>query len=446
MRTPLVVLDRQRKLARLRAKRSMRTAVVVGSAVAGGVAAVGFAKLCDAAMEAHAWLVGPRHWLGPVLLLVGFPLVVWLTRKLAPAAAGSGIPQVIAASEIGRRRDEAGKPIPDDRVSLKTAALKVALAALFLVFGASIGREGPTVQVVAAVMAFLTSRLRGGPRRRTILIAGGAAGVSAAFNTPIAGIVFAVEELAKGFDKRATSVVILAVVSAGVAAFALGGNYAYFGDLAGSAGWSTWLSAPLIGVGAGLAGGLFSRLLSAWMTGDNPVRRLREARPLGFAALCGLAAATTAALTQGVAYGAGYAEAKNLLLGHFASGWRLAAGKWISTLAAAVSGAPGGIFAPSLATGAGLGALFAHVAPWAGGREAVTLGMAAYLTGVVQAPLTSAVILMEMTRDPGLVGPLLLACLVARKCSEMLCPVPLYHTLARAWTTPRRRSEAEAAT
>src|SRR5205085_645230 len=162
--------------------------------------------------------------------------------------------------------------------------------------------------------------------------AGGAAGVSAAFNTPIAGIVFAVEELAKGFDKRATSVVILAVVSAGVAAFALGGNYAYFGDLAGSAGWSTWLSAPLIGVGAGL------------------------------------------------------------------------------------------------------GALFAHVAPWAGGREAVTLGMAAYLTGVVQAPLTSAVILMEMTRDPGLVGPLLLSCLVARKCSEMLCPVPLYHTLARAWT------------
>ncbi|MDR3509725.1 MAG: chloride channel protein [Caulobacteraceae bacterium] len=423
-----LALDRPRILFRHRTRRTLRTAMVVGAAVTAGVVAVVFAKLCDAAMTAHTALIGHSVWIGPVLLLVGFPLVVWLTGLLAPASAGSGIPQVIAASE-GRGDRRAA----DTRISLKTAAWKIVLACLFLVFGASIGREGPTVQVAAAVIAFMTMRLRGGPGRHTLLIAGGAAGVAAAFNAPIAGIVFAVDELAKGFDKRTNTVVILTVLAAGVAAFALAGNYAYFGEMSGQASWSSWFSAPLIGIAAGLAGGVFSRLMIAILAGRNPVNRFKSARPVTFAGLCGAVAALTALLSGGVAYGAGYEEAKSLLLGHFASGWRLALGKWMATLAAAVSGAPGGIFAPSLATGAGLGALFAHLAPWAVGRDAVTLGMAAYLAGVVQAPLTSAVILMEMTRDPGLVGPLLLATLIARRCAEVIAPEPIYHALARGW-------------
>lgn len=437
--SPIDALDRQRKLVRLRARRSLRTGAVVAAAVCAGAVAVGFAKLCDGAMALHARLIDGRPWLGPVLLVVGLPLCVWLMRRLAPAAAGSGIPQVIAAGEVGRGRDLSGQKVHDERVSMRTALVKVGLAALLLVCGGSIGREGPTVQVVAAIMVFLTGWLRGGPGRRTLLIAGGAAGVSAAFNTPIAGIVFAVEELARGFDKRANTVVILAVVSAGVAAYALGGNYAYFGDMSGSAGWNAWISAVGIGVVSGVVGGLFSRLMTAVLVGDNPVRRWKDARPVRFALICGLVAALAAVLSSGVTYGAGYAEAKSLLFGHYASGWGLAAGKWAATLAAAASGAPGGVFAPSLATGAGLGALIAHVAPWAGTREAVTLGMAGYLAGVVQAPLTSAVILMEMTRDPSLVGPLLLCTLVARRCSEAIAPIPLYHALARAWTRPRRR-------
>lgn len=440
--SPLEALARQRKLVQLRARRSLRTGAVIAAAIVAGAAAVGFARLCDRAMALQQHWVAGRAWLGPLLLIVGMPLCVWLMRRLAPAAAGSGIPQVIAAGDVGRGRDASGTKVHDDRVSMKTALVKMALAALLLVCGGSIGREGPTVQIVAAIMVFLTGWLRGGPGRRTLLIAGGAAGVSAAFNTPIAGIVFAVEELARGFDKRANTVVILAVISAGVAAYAIGGNYAYFGDMSGSAGWNAWLSAPILGVICGMAGGLFSKCMIALLVGDNPVRRWRARRPIAFAALCGVAAALAAVVSGGAAYGAGYEQARSLLFGRFASGLELAGGKWVATLAAAASGAPGGIFAPSLATGAGLGALFSHIAPWSVGRDAVTLGMAGYLTGVVQAPLTSAVILMEMTRDPSLVGPLLTCALVARRCSEAIAPTPLYHALARAWTRPRRRAEA----
>ena len=86
-----------------------------------------------------------------------------------------------------------------------------------------------------------------------------------------------------------------------------------------------------------------------------------------------------------------------------------------------------------MATGAGIGAAFARFGLWVGARDAVVLGMASYLSGVVQAPLTSAVILMEMTRDPGMVGPLLLASLLARWASGLVMPEPLYHVLSKSW-------------
>ena len=176
-----------------------------------------------------------------------------MTRRFAPEAAGSGIPQVIAAAEQRWHGRWGGQ-----RVTLRTAAWKVVLTAGLLVCGASIGREGPTVQVVAGLMRTLTRGLRGGPGRRAIIIAGGAAGVSAAFNTPIAGVVFAVEELAKGFDRRTNTVVILVVVVAGFVSYAVQGDYAYFGVLNdGGALSSAWIAAPVIGITGGLAGGVF---------------------------------------------------------------------------------------------------------------------------------------------------------------------------------------------
>ncbi len=261
-----------------------------------------------------------------------------------------------------------------------------------------------------------------------LLIAGGAAGVAAAFNAPIAGVVFAGEELAKVFDKRTNSVVILVVVAAGVAAYALAGNYSYFSPLqAEQALGSAWWSAPVVGVICGVFGGLLPGRLGRW----------KRARPLLFALGCGVVAALAALLSRGLSLGAGYAEANSLVQGHAGRGLTLAVFKWIASVAAAGSGAPGGIFSPSLATGAGIGAALAHLFHFGSDRDLIVLGMAAYLSGVVQAPFTSAVILMEMTRDPGLVGPLFLATLIARGVSGWVMPEPIYHVLSLTWTEPR---------
>jgi H+/Cl- antiporter ClcA len=422
---------REALAARLRLRRSLRLGWVVSVAVLAGLAAAGFATLCDGAMRAQQQLYHLARWPALLLLPLGFALAAWLTRRFAPAAAGSGIPQVIAAAEERWTGRWGGQ-----RVTLRTAAWKVALTASLLVCGASIGREGPTVQVVAGILRTLTRGLKGGPGRRAIIIAGGAAGVSAAFNTPIAGVVFAVEELARSFERRTHTTVILVVVIAGFTAYALQGDYAYFGVFdPGPVQSSIWLGAPVIGLVGGLLGGLFSRLLVGVIgPSANVVGRWRSARPVLFAFLCGLVAAVVAVISGGLTFGAGYAEAKSLLQDHPDRGLSLAAAKFVASLAASASGGPGGIFAPSLATGAGIGAAFArsglfHFA----GRDAVVLGMAAYLSGVVQAPLTSAVILMEMTRAPGLVGPLLLAALLARWASGYVMPQPIYHVLSESW-------------
>jgi H+/Cl- antiporter ClcA len=427
----------ERRRLRLRAARTRRLLVIVAGSVTAGVAAVLFAKLADLAQDQHAHLVAMWKGWAVLLLPLGLPAAVWATRRFAPEAAGSGIPQIIAAAE-GQKVMETRR---DPRLAPRTALIKVLVCAGLLLCGASIGREGPTVQVTAAVVYAFGAWLYGGPGRRALLIAGGAAGVAAAFNAPIAGVVFAVEELAKGFDRRSNSVVILVVVAAGVAAYALSGNYAYFGELRGTVALgSAWYTAPIVGVACGAFGGLFSRFL-AQMIGPRPGRlgRWKAARPMAFAAGCGGVAAVAALLSRGLSYGAGYAETASLLAGHPGRGLTLAVFKFLASLAAAGSGAPGGIFSPSLATGAGVGAFLGHVLPFASGRDTIVLGMAAYLSGVVQAPLTSAIILMEMTRDPGLVGPLMLATLIAREVSSRIMPEPIYHALSHTWRLRRPR-------
>jgi H+/Cl- antiporter ClcA len=423
--------SRQRLIrSRLALRRARRMAVIVTAAILGGLAGAGFAHLSNLAMKAHARLYAFAPWPTLLLLPAGFAGAAWLTRRFAPEAAGSGIPQVIAAAEQRWRGRWGGQ-----RVTLRTAAWKVVISAGLFLCGASIGREGPTVQVVAGVLRSLTRGLKGGPGRRAIILAGGAAGVAAAFNTPIAGVVFAVEELAKSFEKRTHTLVILVVVVAGFTSYAVQGDYAYFGVRAGrDTLGAAWLLAPVIGVTGGLLGGVFARVV-AGATGpvSNRLGRWRAARPILFAGFCGLVAAAVAAGSGGLTFGAGYDEAKSLLQDHPGRGMAFAGWKFLANLAAAICGAPGGIFAPSLATGAGIGAAFARSGLAIAGRDAVVLGMTSYLSGVVQAPLTSAVILMEMTREPGLVGPLMLAALAARWASSWIMDEPLYHVLSRSW-------------
>ena len=180
----------------------------------------------------------------------------------------------------------------------------------------------------------------------------------------------------------------------------------------------------------GVLGGLFSRSLIAMTRPGHPWLMRIRSRPVSLAALCGFVVALTGWATNGLSWGTGYETTKLLLAGHGAS-TSFAPAKFIATLATALSGAPGGIFAPSLSVGAGLGQLIAQLFPNNPSGAIVLLGMVGYFTGVVRAPMTSVILMMEMTADRTMILPLFATALIADAVSAMICKHKLYHALSR---------------
>ncbi|MCW0235759.1 MAG: chloride channel protein [Ferrovibrio sp.] len=394
-------------------------------AIAVGLVAVVFADACGWAIRYHDKMIVRWPLAAPFITPFGFAAAVYLTRRFSPAAKGSGIPQAIAAlaaaDDIQRSR----------LLSLRIAAGKIALMLVGLLSGASIGREGPTVHIGASIMDAL-GRFAHFPSeqlRRGLVLAGGAAGLAAAFNTPIAGIVFAVEEMARSFEERTTGTLITAVVLAGVVATGLLGNYTYFGVAnAHLLTWRAWIAVPLCGVSGGLLGGLFARIL---VRGSDLLAPLSTRKAVFMAASLGLIVSALGLVSHGATYGSGYEQAHGLLTGEVSPGLLFPILKWLATLASYLTGMPGGLFSPSLSTGAGIGAALSPLVPQTSLATMIVLGMVGYFTGVTQSPLTGAVIVMEMVDDHSLILPMLATCFLALGVSRLLCKEPLYRALAK---------------
>jgi H+/Cl- antiporter ClcA len=400
-------------------------------AIAVGLVAVGFALAADAAQAGFRAVVARAPWAPLVALPAGLAFCAWAAARYFPGSQGSGIPQAIAA------RIERTPAARRKLLALPIAAGKVGLTLLGLLVGASIGREGPTVQIGAAIL-LAAGRVLGLATQRGFVRAGGAAGVAAAFNTPLAGIVFAIEEMSRSYEQRASGLVLVAVFLAGITSLALLGDYTYFGHSTAALGnpWD-WAAVPVCGALGGLAGGAFSRAVV--LAGDraNRVGALLARRPVVTAAACGLAIALIGLAAGGRTWGTGYPEARGLVEGTALLPWYFAPAKLLATLLSTVSGIPGGIFAPSLAVGAGLGADLAPLLPAGAAGAVVLLGMVGYFTGVVQAPITGAVIVMEMAGDHAMVIPMMATALIASGVSRLVQPHSLYHALAERFLTAR---------
>jgi H+/Cl- antiporter ClcA len=405
--------------------------VLWGAAVAVGVVAVAFARLADLAQLGLRRLLVFSPWWPWLLAPLGFAGIAWLTRRYFRGAEGSGIPQTIFALQPDA--GEAGLRLLKPHI----VAGRMILACAGLFCGGSIGREGPTVHVGAALShAFGRWMPHGGTsaQRRALILAGGAAGVAAAFNTPLAGIVFAIEELSRSFEERASGTTLTAVVLSGVVAIAIVGDYTYFGQpTVTPAAQSVSLGTFLVALAGGLAGGLFSRLTLIGVGGlPSILGKFQKGRPVLFAGLCGLVIAAVGAVSGGLTYGTGYAEARSILENNIHLPWIYAPARALATLAASLSGIPAGLLAPSLSVGAGLGQFVADVSGQLTAVPFAILGMCGYLAGVTQAPLTSFVIVMEMTTQHAMVLPLMVTAAVATTISKLLSP-PLYQTLAKRY-------------
>ncbi|HEY9098756.1 MAG TPA: chloride channel protein [Thiobacillus sp.] len=448
LRSRLPYIQKRHRVSLFSVRLWLRHLLFWGGAVGVGLVATGFAWGSDYAHALFKALLEISPWAPLLITPLTLAGVAALTQRYFKGAEGSGIPQTIAAIRMpdGEERDRV--------LSLRLAVGKMLLTCVGLAGGASVGREGPTVQIGAALLYNLRWLTRF-PRHlmeRGLIVAGGGAGVAAAFNTPLAGIVFAIEEMARSFEERSSGILLTAVIIAGLAAVYVQGNYTYFGATdAALRGASSWLGVLACGLAGGLLGGGFSRVLLAISSRGLPgaAGRLMRGYPVRFAAVCGLVLALIGMASGNAVYGSGYEEAKSLLEGTSEVSAGYGIWKMLATFVSFISGIPGGLFAPSLSAGAGMGQVVASLMSEVEPGALIVVGMAAYFAGVVQAPITAFVIVMEMTGNHDMVVPLMFATLLATAVSRMICPRPLYkaladHYLARCRPQPAPVNKPEA--
>lgn len=405
-------------------------AVVLGAASVAGLTVVGFTWLAEAALALFLKGTALAWWLPLLWTPACAAGMVWLTRRYAPGAAGSGIPQVMASLE-----PEIGPAQRGLFVSLRLSMAKIALTAGGLLGGLSLGREGPSVQIAAGVMLAAQPLL---PRRslvsaQSLLVAGGAAGIAAAFNTPLAGVMFAIEELSRAPEQRNSGLIVAGIVLAGLIAVSVYGNATHFGVIhAGPIGWQLLWPGLLTALATGLVGGLFARLLLASLGGASPDRftRWRARRPVLFAAGCGLLVGAIGVLSHGATFGSGNEATKAMLEGTAAAAPGFALQKFVATWLTVWTGTPAGIFAPSLSIGAALGHDIALLTAYPHAPALIALGMVGFLAAATQAPLTAFIIVMEMVDGHAMVLSLMACAVVASTVSRVLSP-PLYGALAQ---------------
>ena len=347
---------------------SRKTAAVVlllmGAALV-SLVSLGFARLADYALHLNREWSRQYPLAAFAVLPAAMMLMVWFTRRYAPYTAGSGIPQVLAM--LSMPKVKGGNRL----VALGCTVWKIPLTFVGMLAGASIGREGPSVQVGAAVMLAWGSwckRYNLAFKRlqdKELLAAGAAGGLAAAFNAPLAGVIFAIEELGRSVSLHWERQIFIGVLASGFFLVAVEGNSTYFhGFHAGQPAEHMLRWALLCAAVCGVAGGLFARFLSkgaTWLALPQWRNWMRR-HPIWLAGVFGLMLAALGVLFDGQTYGTGYDVAAAALHGQTDLAYGLAGAKWAATVLSYWAGIPGGIFTPSLAIGALLGIHIAQIA------------------------------------------------------------------------------------
>ena len=370
---------------------------------------------------AHPGLPGLGRWfvvLAPVAagLLYG-PLVQTFARE----ARGHGVPEVMYA--VAHR---------GGRIAPQVAAVKALASALCIGGGGSVGREGPIVQIGSALGSTVGRLGRmAEPRMRVLVACGAAAGISATFNAPLAGVFFAMELILADFTSQAFGMVVLASVTSSVIGRAALGDVPFLELPAFSVlGPHEYVLFALLGLLAGLVGVLFTRVLYAVEDACDALWHGPEwLRP----AVGGVALGLVLLLLPQM-YGVGYPVLGSAIDGRYAVGFLivLLLGKMLATSLTIGIGGSGGVFAPSLFIGAMLGAGFGEtvhlLAPGVAGPVGAygLIGMGAVFAGAARAPITAVLMLFELTGEYSIILPLMIAIVLATGVSHAITGDTIY--------------------
>lgn len=428
---PAVVRKQLRDYVRAHEQRRRLLPRAVAVGLLAGLVAVAFRAALEWLDALRGTIVAAAHahplWGFPALVAFaacGAAVAVGLVSAIAPEASGSGIPHVKAVL-LGLRPLRAARLL----------GVKFVGGCTGIGAGLALGREGPTVQMGAAAGELVSRWLATTAReRRTLVAAGAGAGLAAAFNAPLAGLVFVLEEIQRDFAPGVFAAALVASATADVTTRVLLGQLPVFHFAQSTIPPLSALPISLlIGVTCGVFGVAFNRTL-VWSLdrfqalGNRP--RWVYAGAIGAAVGC-----VTWFVPQAV--GGGNGLVLETLQGQVAW-WALPfhfSLRFVLTMASYGCGAPGGIFAPLLVLGSEIGLAFGELGHWIAPAVVdfaptfAVVGMAACFAAIVRAPLTGIVLIVEMTGNYALVLSLLVACLTAYGVADFLGDEPVYEAL-----------------
>jgi len=411
-----------------------------------GLFTVLYAKLFALAENAMHSIYNWHNWIifiqVPIFMLIAW----WIVQKYAPYARGSGIPQVMAATALIEEKPNA---VIKKLLSIKVAIVKVISSLFMAVGGAAIGREGPTIQIASSIFNYVNNLIpKSWPKlkRSNMIVAGAAAGLAAAFNTPLGGIVFAVEELSKTHVSFYRTALFSGVIIAGLTAQGLLGPYLYLGypDVSGTS-WHILFSVLLVAVIGGITGSyLCSGILKIlrWKASTFT----KKSQHVFFILVCASILSFITYFISPSVTGSGKEIMQHLLFtSDKTMAWYNFPLRLIGPLVSFTSGGAGGVFAPGLAAGASLGAIIGnwfHLLP-ADINLLILAGMVAFLTGITRTPFTAAILVLEMTDRHSVIFYLMLAGMVAGLASLLVDKESFYDHLKHDYLHDIKRKEEE---
>jgi len=396
-----------------------------------GLIAVFYSKIFLLAENNASSVFKAFHWLLFIITPICFLLAWWLVQRFEKYAGGSGIPQVMAAIELANPRDnEKIRKL----LSIRVIVIKIVSSFFMILGGGVVGREGPTIQIAGSVFRKVNQLLPAWwPKisKRNMIMTGAAAGLAAAFNTPLGGIVFAIEELTKTHISYFRTALFTAVIIAGLTAQGLFGPYLYLGYpvIKGLSAF-IFLGVILVALIAGLGGSLSGRIMLSFMNVRSRLKKQNQ--KIVFVLICGLVVALLGFMTNTEMIGSGKSIMTQVL---FTSDkylpWYAPLVRMTGSIFSFSTGAAGGVFAPALSSGACIGSVLSG---WMNLTDSNTnllilSGMVGFLTGITRTPFTSSIIVLEMTDRHNLIFYLMLAGMVASMASLLVDKHSLYDRL-----------------
>ncbi|MCB0350646.1 MAG: chloride channel protein [Bdellovibrionales bacterium] len=363
----------------------------------------------------------------------------WLmTRAFAPEAAGSGIPQVIAALEESSER----KDILSRLLSFRVIIIKILSASLMVLGGGAVGREGPSIQISASVFYIIREywvKLGNKLALKNMLIAGGAGGIAAAFNTPLGGVIYAVEELARDHVSNFRVGLLEAVITAGLVAQLFNGPYLFLGfPLIPEMHRKSLFAVILIAAICGILGAALGRAL---YFGLKYRLKFNFNKSLGFIVILSLLFATLVFFVGLSSVGSGKEIISDILFKQLPVSFPVAMGRILGPLLASLSGASGGVFAPALAAGAAVGEWMGNILSPGLHNLAPICGMVGFLTGLTRTPVTAFVLILEMTDRHSSIFPMMLSALIAHLFARVVDRKSFYENMAHQIVLRERAKE-----